>query len=41
MLREVFRMLSKYKKVKTDKDAQWEDVTKLKYIEELTTILDV
>ena len=39
--KQVFRMLSKYKKVKTDKDAQWEDVTKLKYIEELTTILDV
>ena len=34
-------MLSKYKKVRTDKDGQWEDVTKLKYIEELTNTLDV
>lgn len=39
--KQVFRMLSKYKKVRTDKDGQWEDVTKLKYIEELTAILDV
>ena len=34
-------MLSKYKKVRIDNDAPWEDVTKLKYIEELTKILDV
>lgn len=39
--KQVFRMLSKYKKVRTDKDEQWEDVTRLKYIEELTAILDV
>ena len=34
-------MLSKYKKVRTYRDAPWEHVTKLKYIEELTKILDV
>ena len=34
-------MLSKYKKVRTDRDDPWEDVTKLKYIEELTKTLDV
>ena len=34
-------MLSKYKKVRTDIDAPWDDVTKFKYIEELTKILDV
>ena len=39
--KQIFRMLSKYKKVRTDKDGQWEDVTKLKYIEELTNTLDV
>ena len=39
--KQIFRMLSKYKKVRIDKDAPWEDVTKLKYIEELTKILDV
>lgn len=39
--KQIFRMLSKYKKVKTEKGGQWEDVTKLKYIEELTEILDV
>ena len=31
----------KYKKARIDKDAPWEDVTKLKYIEELTKTLDV
>ena len=30
-----------YKKVRIDKDAPWEDVTKLKYIEDLTNTLDV
>ena len=39
--KEIFRMLSKYKKVRINKDAPWEDVTKLKYIEELTKTLDV
>lgn len=39
--KQIFRMLSKYKKVRTDNDGQWEDVTKLKYIEELTKTLDV
>ena len=39
--KQVFRMLSKYKKVRTDKGGQWEDVTKLKYIEELVTTLGV
>ena len=39
--KQIFRMLSKYKKVRIDKDAPWKDVTKLKYIEELTKILDV
>ena len=39
--KQIFKMLSKYKKVRTDRDAPWEDVTKLKYIEELTKILDV
>ena len=34
-------MLSKYKKVRTNKNGQWEDVTKLKYIEDLTNTLDV
>ena len=39
--KQIFKILSKYKKVRTDRDAPWEDVTKLKYIEELTKILDV
>ena len=39
--KQIFRMLSKYKKVRIDKDAPWEDVTKLKYIEELTKTLGV
>ena len=39
--KQIFRMLSKYKKVRIDIDAPWEDVTKLKYIEELTKTLDV
>ena len=39
--KQIFRMLSKYKKVRIDKDAPWEDVTKLKYIEELTKTVDV
>ena len=39
--KQIFRMLSKYKKVRTDKDDQWENVTKLKFIEELTNTLDV
>lgn len=39
--KQVFRMLSKYKKVRTDKGGQWEDATKLKYIEELVTTLGV
>ena len=39
--KQIFRMLSKYKKVRIDKDAPWEDVTRLKYIEELTKSLDV
>ena len=39
--KQIFRMLSKYKKVRIDKDATWENVTKLKYIEELTKTLGV
>lgn len=39
--KQIFRMLSKCKKVRTDKNGQWEDVTRLKYIEELTKTLDV
>ena len=39
--KQIFKMLSKYKKVRIDKDVPWEDVTKLKYIEELNKILDV
>ena len=39
--KQIFRMLSKYKKVRTDKNGKWEDVTKLKYVEELTQTLDV
>jgi hypothetical protein len=39
--KQIFRMLSKYKKARTDKDGQWETITKLKYIEELTKTLDV
>ena len=36
-----FRMLSKYKKVRTEEGGQWEDVIKLKYIEELAATLGV
>ena len=39
--KQIFRMLSKYKKARTDKDGLWEAITKLKYIEELTKTLDV
>ena len=39
--KQIFQMLSKYKKVRTNKNGQWEDVTKLKYIEDLTNTLDV
>ena len=39
--KQIFSVLSKYKTVRIDKDAPWEDVTKLKYIEELTKFLDV
>lgn len=39
--KQIFRMLSKYKKARTEENGQWDDVTKLKYIEELTKTLDV
>ena len=39
--KQIFQMLSKYKKARTNKNGQWEDVTKLKYIEDLTNTLDV
>ena len=39
--KQIFQMLSKYKKVRTNKNGLWEDVTKLKYIEDLTNTLDV
>ena len=39
--KQIFRMLSKYKKVRTEEGGQWEDVIKLKYIEELAATLGV
>lgn len=39
--KQIFRMLSKYKKVRTEEGGQWEDVIKLKYIEKLAATLGV
>lgn len=39
--KQIFRMPSKYKKVRTEEGGQWEDVIKLKYIEELAATLGV
>lgn len=39
--KQIFRMLSKYKKVRTEEGGQWEDVIKLKYIEEFAATLGV
>lgn len=39
--KQIFRMLSKYKKVRTSLGGKWQDVTMLKYIEDLVVTLDV
>ena len=39
--KQIFKMLSKYKKARIDEGGKWESVTMLKYIEELTTTLGV
>ena len=39
--KQIFKMLSKYKKARIDEGGKWESVTMLKYIEELTTTLSV
>ena len=39
--RQIFKMLSKYKKVRLEKNGEWKKVTMLKYIEDLTTSLGV
>lgn len=39
--KQIFKYLSKYKKVKVKKDGNWQTATMLKYIEELVQTLDV
>jgi len=39
--KQIFKMLSKYKKVRLEEKGEWKQVTMLKYIEELTTQLGV
>lgn len=39
--KQVFKYLSKYKKVRTTEKGKWETVTLLKYIDELTGTLNV
>ena len=39
--KQIFKYLSKYKKVKIDSSDIWIDVTLLKYIEKLVEILEV
>ena len=39
--KEIFRYLSKYKKVRTKEGGKWSTATMLKYIEELVTVLGV
>lgn len=39
--KQIFRMLSKYKKVRTSDGGKWQNVTMLKYIEDLVVTLDV
>ena len=39
--KQIFKMLSKYKKARIAEGGKWESVTMLKYIEELTTTLGV
>ena len=39
--KQIFKMLSKYKKVRVDENKKWQNVTMLKYIEELTKELGV
>lgn len=39
--KQVFKYLSKYKKVRVKESADWQDVTMLKYIEEMVAKLDV
>ena len=39
--KQVFKYLSKYKKVKIKEDGNWMDVTMLKYIEEMVQKLNV
>lgn len=39
--KQIFKMLSKYKKVRLEENGEWKQVTMLKYIEELTAKLGV
>lgn len=39
--KQIFKMLSKYKKARVEENGAWESVTMLKYIEEMTTELEV
>ena len=39
--KQVFKYLSKYKKVRIKEGGDWQDVTMLKYIEEIVAKLDV
>lgn len=40
-LKQIFKYLSKYKKVRTSENGPWKSATMLKYIEDLTEKLDV
>ena len=39
--KQIFKFLSKYKKVRTSKDGKWQTATMLKYIEEVTATMGV
>ncbi len=39
--KQIFKFLSKYKKVRTTKEGKWQTAAMLKYIEEVTVILGV
>ena len=39
--KQIFKMLSKYKKARVNEDGKWETVTMLKYTKETTELLDV
>ena len=39
--KQIFKMLSKYKKVRLEENGEWKQATMLKYIEELTAKLGV